>query len=210
MMLFNTSKKFLPLPVKIFLRTKSDLRKTLKADLASISDLEYRELCLKVSDNLKSLLNRLSVIQAHSVIGVFAPILKEPLWYLSLEQELKEKKIMTAYPAYARDLMIYRLAQMGELRVSQDFGVDILGPALEASEVTPEIIIVPGLGFTKSGKRLGRGKGFYDRYLEKNSVIKIGIAFESQVLEDLPVDAHDVLMDFVVTDQQIYNTKSLG
>lgn len=175
----------------------------LKTKLSLISDLEYERQSQLVSLNLKNLLNHLSVIQRHLVIGVFAPILKEPLWHLSLE----ELKIQTAYPAYADDLMIYRLAQMGELVVSQDFGVDILGPKINAPEISPEIIIVPGLGFTKTGKRLGRGKGFYDRYLEKNSAIKIGIAFEDQVLEDLPVDAHDVMMDFVVTDQQIYKTK---
>lgn len=181
--------------------TKSELRLELKTKLSLISDLEYKELSLKVSDNLNNLLNRLSVIQRHSAIGVFAPILKEPLWFLSLEEEFKK---ITAYPAYANEMMIYRLAQMSELVVSQDFGVNILGPLKSAPEVSPEIIIVPGLGFTKTGKRLGRGKGFYDRYLENHSAIKIGIAFEAQLESDLPVDAHDVLMNFVVTDQQIY------
>ncbi|MEA9355034.1 5-formyltetrahydrofolate cyclo-ligase [Bacteriovorax sp. PP10] len=180
--------------------TKADLRKNLKSRLASLSDQDYLELSLKVSVLLKHLLNDLHVIQQHLVIGVFAPIEKEPKWFLDMEDELEK---LTAYPAYAKDRMVFRLAPRAELEITQDFGVGILGPKLSAKEMTPKIIIVPGLGFTSDGKRLGRGKGFYDRYLEEASVIKIGIGFEMQIEQDIPTDPHDVKMDFVVTDHRI-------
>lgn len=150
---------------------------------------------------LKHLLNDLHVIQQHLVIGVFAPIEQEPKWFLEMDDVLEK---LTAYPAYATDRMIFRLAQRSELEIAQDFGVGILGPKLSAKEIAPKIIIVPGLGFTSDGARLGRGKGFYDRYLEDSSVIKIGIGFEMQIEQDIPTDPHDVRMDFVVTDQKIY------
>ena len=87
--------------------------------------------------------------------------------------------------------------------MNQDFGADILGPNQSEKVVTPKIIIVPGLGFSKEGIRLGRGKGFYDRYLEDKSVIKIGISFEMQIVDFIPTDSHDVKMDFIVTDHEI-------
>lgn len=111
---------------------------------------------------------------------------------------------LTAYPAYANNEMVFRLASRGELEITKDFGVGILGPKLSAKEITPKIVIVPGLGFTSDGARLGRGKGFYDRYLEDRDVLKIGIGFEMQIEQDIPTDPHDVKMDFVVTDQKIY------
>lgn len=181
--------------------TKADLRKNLKSRLASLSDQDYLERSLKVSVLLKHLLNDLHVIQQHLVIGVFAPIEKEPKWFLDMEGELEK---LTAYPAYATDRMVFRKAQKSELEIAQDFGVGILGPNESAKEVTPKIVIVPGLGFTSNGKRLGRGKGFYDKYLEDSTVIKIGIGFEMQIEQDIPTDPHDVKMDFVVTDQKIY------
>lgn len=180
--------------------TKADLRKKLKSHLALLSDQEHLELSLKASKLLNNLLSNYFVIQRHLVLGVFAPISKEPKWFLGIDEEIEK---LTAYPAWAKDKMIFRLTQRSKLEISQDFGVEILGPNQSAEEVTPKIIIVPGLGFSKDGARLGRGKGFYDRYLKDRAVIKIGIGFEMQIIEEIPTDPHDIKMDFVVTDQRI-------
>ncbi len=64
------------------------------------------------------------------------------------------------------------------------------------------LFLVPGRAFTKNGDRLGRGKGFYDRYLTSLNglklVKKIGICFEFQLLPELPTDANDIKMDEVI------------
>jgi 5-formyltetrahydrofolate cyclo-ligase len=187
------------------LGTKVDLRKILKARLASMTDQEHEERSLNVSENLKRLLSDLGVIQRNLVTGVFAPIQREPKWDLALDGPLEK---LMAYPTYAEDRMIYKLAKQSELEVSRDFGFEIRGPKKNATITNPEIIIVPGLGFTPEGKRLGRGKGFYDRYLEHSTAVKIGIAFEIQIEKDIPTDEHDIKMDFVVTDKYIYKKKS--
>ena len=81
--------------------------------------------------------------------------------------------------------------------------MNILEP-VEAEIVMPQDVsvwIVPGLAFTKSGKRLGYGGGWYDRLLAdaaKNS-LKIGVAHEFQSVDDLPSEPHDILLDRVVT-----------
>jgi 5-formyltetrahydrofolate cyclo-ligase len=62
-------------------------------------------------------------------------------------------------------------------------------------------ILVPGLVFNKNGNRLGKGKGFYDRALANFSGIKVGVCFDFQVSEkQIPREAHDIGMDFLVTD----------
>ena len=63
--------------------------------MASLSDQEYLELSLKVSKQLKNLLNDQFVIQQHLVIGVFAPIEKEPKWFLDMDEAIEK---LTAYP----------------------------------------------------------------------------------------------------------------
>ena len=68
-------------------------------------------------------------------------------------------------------------------------------PSAIGSPLTPhenDLILVPGLGFTQEGHRLGRGGGFYDRFLATSaSVPTWGIAFSSQLLANLPLEAHD-------------------
>ena len=67
---------------------------------------------------------------------------------------------------------------------------------------TIDLILVPGLAFSVDRHRLGRGGGFFDRLLSGRgaNAFKLGICFSFQVLEKVPVEGHDVIMDAVVTD----------
>ncbi len=69
-----------------------------------------------------------------------------------------------------------------------------------------ELVLVPGLAFDASGNRLGRGAGYYDRFLARlrPSTVLIGLAFECQVFESVPVEPHDRPVDFVVTERTIH------
>jgi 5-formyltetrahydrofolate cyclo-ligase len=68
-----------------------------------------------------------------------------------------------------------------------------------------DLMIVPGLAFGTHGQRLGRGGGFYDRFLAQPKFhgISCGLAFEPQVAEDLPLQPHDVILNLLVTDSTI-------
>ncbi len=66
--------------------------------------------------------------------------------------------------------------------------------------VEPEWVFVPGVGFDLSGARLGRGKGFYDRYLEEKDALRIGLAWTQQLVDKIPVEGHDCQMDFIITE----------
>lgn len=74
----------------------------------------------------------------------------------------------------------------------------------QIAEPTPKsIILVPGLAFTKDGKRLGRGGGYYDRYLKAHSVFSIGLCHSWQLLPDLPTEAHDQKVDLVIAGDEL-------
>ena len=64
-----------------------------------------------------------------------------------------------------------------------------------------EVVIVPGLAFDLEGYRLGRGGGFYDKFLPLLNCLKIGVAFDFQVVEKLPREDHDAKLDFLVTEK---------
>ena len=63
--------------------------------------------------------------------------------------------------------------------------------------------LVPGLVFSKKGERIGRGQGFYDQVLNQTKALKVGVCYSYQVFEQLPVEAHDINMDVLITDDEI-------
>ena len=70
---------------------------------------------------------------------------------------------------------------------------------------TPDLVIVPGLAFDKDLVRIGRGKGYYDRFLRKlRKVPKVGVCYDFQISDDVPWSMHDVRMDKVITPSATY------
>ncbi len=67
-----------------------------------------------------------------------------------------------------------------------------------------DLIIVPGVAFDLRGMRVGRGKGFYDRLLARTSVVKIGVAYDFQIVDEIYADAHDIPVDIVITDKRFF------
>lgn len=83
---------------------------------------------------------------------------------------------------------------------------------LEKNRVESEqidMIIVPGSVFDRQGGRMGYGGGYYDRFLSNDApgAIRIGLAYELQLVDKVPMESHDQFMDFVVTEQKIYRCR---
>jgi len=79
-----------------------------------------------------------------------------------------------------------------------------------STKVSPQdidAILCPGWGFTLTGARLGKGGGYYDRYLSQTTAIRIGVGYECQVLTKIPTELHDLSMDLLVTDQGVHSLK---
>ncbi len=80
-----------------------------------------------------------------------------------------------------------------------------LQPRGDAAPITPDVLIVPLVGFTAQGQRLGQGGGHYDRYLAAHPhVLPIGLAWDCQLVDELPVEPHDIALKGVVTPTRFY------
>ena len=87
--------------------------------------------------------------------------------------------------------------------VAGPFGA--LQPDEGAAAVVPDFVIVPLVGFTGEGHRLGQGGGHYDRWLAANpGALAVGLAWDCQVLDSLPVEAHDQPLAAVITPTRLY------
>lgn len=87
----------------------------------------------------------------------------------------------------------------------------ILEPPADAEPIDPasiDLVLVPGTAFDPRGGRLGMGKGFYDRALPAMSrALRIGIAFDFQVVDELPLEPHDVAMQLIATDAALIDLR---
>jgi 5-formyltetrahydrofolate cyclo-ligase len=106
--------------------------------------------------------------------------------------------------------LLFRLWKPGDMLVRNSIYPHILEPLTLSPEVFPDLIILPLVAFDKCCNRLGYGGGFYDRTIARaskyKSSITVGYAYECQKSsKTLPVCKHDVPLDFVVTEKQVYS-----
>ncbi len=73
-----------------------------------------------------------------------------------------------------------------------------------AESDSDSLCLVPGLSFSLDGGRLGYGKGYYDRFLEKFNGVSVGVCFESCISENLILDEYDKKVNYLITDKKIY------
>ncbi len=89
----------------------------------------------------------------------------------------------------------------------------ILEPSADAKEVIPDILLVPLAAFDRAGHRIGYGAGHYDRTLEQlrkmKAITAIGVAFAVQEVEAVPALLHDAALDYVLTEKQVLDFRSL-
>lgn len=69
-----------------------------------------------------------------------------------------------------------------------------------------DMVVVPAVAYDRRGNRVGRGKGYYDRLLNNTRAIKIGVAYDFQLVDEIDTDSHDVAVDYVITESGIIRT----
>ncbi|KAK5849805.1 hypothetical protein PBY51_014110 [Eleginops maclovinus] len=187
---------------------KQALRKEIKRRVAGLTDEEKLRQSLVLS---KQLFRHPKYVSCKR-IAVF----------LSMQDEVRTEEIIRDVFKCGKSCFIPRYESssnhmdMLQLRSLQDMETlpltawNIRQPAAEDSSREEalsaglDLILMPGLGFDSLGKRLGRGKGFYDTYLErcmkhpKGKPYTIALAFKEQLFPEIPVDDNDVLIDEVL------------
>jgi 5-formyltetrahydrofolate cyclo-ligase len=175
--------------------SKSDLRQKMRLALEKISPAvrlaESLDLCARLEPQLSS---------AHTIL-FFAPLPDElDVWPL-LEKLLASKSC--ALPAFDEATQTYSARRVTNLETdiaAGKFGVRELIPSCAEMPFGKfDLVLVPGVAFDLHGNRLGRGRGFYDRILSEASGVKCGVAYDLQLLEKIPAEAHDAKVNFVFT-----------
>jgi 5-formyltetrahydrofolate cyclo-ligase len=165
---------------------KQILRARMKATLGAFPRHEA------ASERIRRLLRALPDWQTARVIYGFSPLASEPDW---IGPEDSEEKIV-AFPKVVADRMQYFVGGKmvaGVYRVQE--------PDAGCPAPPPDLILVPGLAFDPMGCRLGRGGGYFDRWLEGHPGVKsLGLCFSCQIVETIPMESHDARVDAILTE----------
>lgn len=133
-------------------------------------------------------------------VALFSALPDEPSTVAAMQEWNAQRRIVV--PRVEADVMRFYDYAPGALR-SGAFG--IAEPDAGAEPCAPgeiDLIVVPGTVFTAGGARMGRGRGYYDKYLSQPGfrAVKVGVCYVHQLVEELPVEPHDVRMDYVITN----------
>ncbi len=142
--------------------------------------------------------------------------------YISKDFEVETKEIIEKLLSFNKtiavpvtnneEIKIFRLDKLNNLKTGR-FGI------LEPSPIKPikikelDLIIVPGVAFDPSGNRIGRGKGYYDRFLfrvrELNKEAQImSLAYQSQIVDTIPSQKHDIKVNKIITEEKTISCES--
>ncbi len=173
---------------------KNDMRRKVKALRSMLLDAEKISAAEEVFSRLEE---TAAFIMADRI-----------LMYHSLPDELSTRQFLSKWHTKKRfylprvngvnlDILPYdetRL-ELGAFHIEEPTGNEVVN----ADEI--ELIVVPGVAYDRNGNRLGRGKGFYDRLLQSTKATKVGVGYEFQMFDNIPVEPHDVKMDMVITQK---------
>lgn len=143
----------------------------------------------------------LEAFAAARCVALFCALPDEPATEGALAQWRAAKRIVV--PRVEGDAMRFYDYNPAALAAGA-FGIAEPGDAATLCDPAQiDLVVVPGTAFTAAGARMGRGRGYYDKYLSKSGLraVKVGVCYAHQVVAKLPVEPHDVEMDQVITDE---------
>lgn len=152
----------------------------------------------------ESILNRLTALKEYQnakVIYCYIDVNHEVGTRNIIEHSLKIGKEVAVPRVEGNVMKFFRIHSLEET-AEGNFGIP--EPVHNKIPSTPDIILVPGVAFSFRMERMGYGGGYYDKFLSAGKVLKIGLAYEFQMHEQIPVEKHDISMDIIVTEKQIY------
>ncbi|MBR1928192.1 MAG: 5-formyltetrahydrofolate cyclo-ligase [Paludibacteraceae bacterium] len=183
------------LPSHRLKKKKNDLR----AYLGQRRRILYQEQVIKASEEIIEQLRTNQLYQNASCIMVYYPMKNEvDLRPLMNENSGKRFFLPVTHRRYieVREYKGETNLKKGRYRIPE--------PQTPTYKGKLDLIIVPGVAFDHKRYRLGRGGGYYDRFLKKfTDVPKIGVAYKFQVVSELPVEPHDIKMTQLIVSQSV-------
>jgi 5-formyltetrahydrofolate cyclo-ligase len=186
------------------LATKKRIRQEISRERERLTDKQ----CLENSQCICDMITKSALIKDSDDFILYYPFQNEVDLLPCAEFLLKNRKNIY-FPRFNLTSKSYDLAIIKSLEkdfVKGKFG--IMEPSVVAegvhSDFSQAVWFIPGVAFDKKGNRLGRGGGYYDRFLNSHKGTFVAVAHQIQLVEQVPLEAHDMKVDWLVTEKNIY------
>lgn len=192
-----------PEAVKILAyRAKAELRKRIRALRNTIPVSAIAERSRKIQERLEGLAS----LQNARKVALFWPIEgRNEVDLRPLAQVLKDRGVLVAFPTIDPETRVMTFRYPSNHHGMEDRGFGFAEPGREDTEaVDLDMIVVPALGVDAQGHRIGYGAGYYDRTLPRfcPPAVAVAVAFDFQLLVEVPTTLGDVAVNMVVTDER--------
>ena len=168
-------------------RSKAAIRSRIRHQLKRLSEVEIAKASQKIREQL--------VFPSGSEVAIFAGLPNEPQLLDLIKLHPNVRWYLPKVMGHGQ-MEFIRFKKIEQLSLG---AFKILEPDYGVKATRLDFIICPGVAFTREGHRLGQGSGFYDRAIPRFSKARIvGVGFQCQVVNELPIDEHDCLMDQVI------------
>lgn len=171
-------------------------RKIIKERLANLTDFDIENYSKIICDKLIEIVDKTKA----KLIMSYCPIQKE-VNVEAFNKHISKKTIQVCYPRIVDDDLVAITSNEFEL---DKYGIrqPVNGIKIDKNDI--DLIIIPLIGFDENLNRLGRGKGYYDRFLENSKSLKLAVAYEIQKERMIITNKQDIKMDIILTQENNY------
>ena len=185
-------------------KVKAELRKRLRA----VRHTAPADACVQRSLKIVERLEQLEVVQKARSVALFWPIeARHEVDLRTLDASLRDRGVTVAYPSVDDETRLMEFRVVADVSLLEERGLGFAEPSpdwpvLGRGEL--DVIIVPAIALDVRGHRIGYGAGFYDRALPDlvPPAVPVGVAYDYQLVADVPDTAGDVPVDWIVTDMR--------
>jgi len=182
-------------------KTKDELRKEIGQKRRHIDKLQKTEFDKKIYKNIVNL----PEWQKSKNIFLYISTKDEVSTRDLIKNHFGTKKIIV--PKSHTKSNTLTLHEIGSIKDTAKGSYSILEPNAHTKIVSPQniaISIIPGIAFDKKGHRVGYGKAYYDKIANSLTGLKIGLAYEVQIVNNIPAQKHDIPVDIIITEKAVY------
>jgi len=176
-------------------------KKSLRNRLLEQRDNTSHDLLKIASEKIQKKINKVFAFKNATKIGAYYPIGSEIFTQDIIQELLSNGKEVCLPKVTGNDLEFRKISDFSSLETGS---FDIMEPKEDCPTNNElDVILVPTVGISQTGVRLGYGHGFYDRFLAKHSTVTISLTLEKQVVKNIPKSEHDIIMNWIVTEDKM-------
>jgi len=153
----------------------------------------------------KKKLKKINAFRDAQKIGVYYPIGSEILTQDIIQELLSNGKDVFLPKVMGKNIEFRKIADFSSLEKGS---FEIMEPKDDCKiDNDLDVVLVPTVGISPIGVRLGYGHGFYDRFLAEHKTVTISLTLEKQIIKNIPKSDHDIIIDWIVTEDRILKTQ---